>query len=526
MTVASRIREQIDPEYDFAYKIIMENDLNDISYLDKYGEYVNDSTRKIASFINSLPEQEIQSMADTFTEGYRIGFKNTGKDLSKKRTVNMIYNLGFERIVRASIENFKKLGLRPTIYRKALHAAARNGLNRSGYFGELVNEQMDYDHKDDCALFLDKAYAERKLEVISTTFEELKELAYVHAGPAVIERFGGKQFIPVNRPEAYHLSPKQQELLVSLKSRSAAITNEYIRGEERSFTIISYPVPDIGRDFEDIFRETVKINTLPYEKYKEMQQAIIDVLEMGDRIEIKGTNGNRTDITVCLHELPDKKKQTVFENCVADVNIPVGEVFTSPKLNGTNGKLHVSEVYLNGLKFTDLEIDFKDGYICDYSCSDFGDKAENRKYIEDNILFSHDTLPIGEFAIGTNTTAYAMAKRYGISDKLDILIAEKTGPHFAVGDTCYSRAEDVAVFNPDGREIISKDNERTLKFRKKDQMKAYFQCHTDITIPYDELGEINAVDSAGRKYSVIKDGYFTVPGAMELNIPLSALTDG
>ena len=41
--------------------------------------------------------------------------------------------------------------------------------------------------------------------------------------------------------------------------------------------------------------------------------------------------------------------------------IPVGEVFTSPKLTGTNGVLHVGEVYLNDLKFIDLEITFKDG---------------------------------------------------------------------------------------------------------------------------------------------------------------------
>ena len=37
--------------------------------------------------------------------------------------------------------------------------------------------------------------------------------------------------------------------------------------------------------------------------------------------------------------------------CIRDRNIPVGEVFTSPVLEGTNGKLHVSQVYLNELNF-------------------------------------------------------------------------------------------------------------------------------------------------------------------------------
>ena len=41
-----------------------------------------------------------------------------------------------------------------------------------------------------------------------------------------------------------------------------------------------------------------------------------------------------TDLTVALHPLKDPAKETLFENCVADVNIPVGEVFTSPQLAG------------------------------------------------------------------------------------------------------------------------------------------------------------------------------------------------
>ena len=119
---------------------------------------------------------------------------------------------------------------------------------------------------------------------------------------------------------------------------------------------------------------------------------------------------------------------------MADVNIPVGEVFTSPALKGTNGHLHVTEVYLNGLKYLDLELDFKDGMISAYSCKNFETEEENQAFVRENILRHHDTLPMGEFAIGTNTTAYRMGLDYGIQSKLPILIAEKTGPHFAQGE--------------------------------------------------------------------------------------------
>lgn len=124
-------------------------------------------------------------------------------------------------------------------------------------------------------------------------------------------------------------------------------------------------------------------------------------------------------------KLNDPSKETIFENCVADVNIPVGEVFTSPVLEGTNGTLHVSKVYLNGLEYRNLKILFKDGIVTEYSFPIFEDEEENQKYFRSNVLYDHEFLPLGEFAIGTNTTAYRMGKDYGITDKLPILIAEK-----------------------------------------------------------------------------------------------------
>ncbi len=212
------------------------------------------------------------------------------------------------------------------------------------------------------------------------------------------------------------------------------------------------------------------------------------------------------------------KKQTNFENCVADVNIPVGEVFTSPVLAGTGGILHVKKVYLNGLQFRDLKLVFDCGQVIDYTCSNFETEEENRAYIEDNILFHHAKIPMGEFAIGTNTTAYVTAEKYGIADKLPILIAEKMGPHFAVGDTCYSWAEDTPVFNPDGREIIARDNEISA-LRKEDISMAYYGCHTDITIPYEELGNISVIDEEGESTPIIENGRFVLPGTEELNKP-------
>ena len=514
--VETRIREGVDPEEDFAVNIIMKSDLNDLRYLYRFGEYISDSQLETARFLNSMSQEEIDSMAGTYTEGYRMGFVTVRKDIRKKKTVNIRYELGFERMVKAAILQFEEMGLKAVIYRHALHAVNKRSQNRVGFTGAVANPQFDYDHRQDSALFMDSDFVKRKLRAMQTSYDEYADLAEVHGGPAVIETFGEKPFSPVNKEECWTFSEAQQKLQVELDNESGQIVNRYIKGEERSFTIIAYPIPEIGENFQDIFREIVKINTLDYKKYQKIQQTIIDTLDTCEWVEIKGKGDNETDLLIHLHTLADPQKQTNFENCVADVNIPLGEVFTSPVLAGTGGILHVSKVYLNGLQFCDLKLVFDCGQVIDYTCSNFDTEEENRKYIEDNILFHHPRLAMGEFAIGTNTTAYVAAQKYDIADKLPILIAEKMGPHFAVGDTCYSWAEDTPVYNPDGKEIIARDNEIS-EMRKDDVSLAYYGCHTDITIPYDELGSICAVDDDGDMIPVIEDGRFVLPGTEALN---------
>ncbi len=513
-----RIRELLDPSLDFATKIIMESDLSDVRYLYKYGEYVTDNELKMARHLNTLSEEAIQDMARTFTEGYRIGFVLGNKPLDKKKTVNIRYCLGFERLVRAEIEQFEKMGLKPTIYRAAVNTINKKMHIKIGYYGASPNKQMEFDHRFDNALYLDGDFVERKLGALKSAYEKYSELAAVHGGPAVMEVFGETPFEPEDTIECCHLDDKQQKLLVKYNNESGSIINSYIKGEERSFTIIAYPSPQIGDKFPEIFNEIVKINTLDYEKYKVIQQNIINVLDKAEYVEVHGHGANETDMKVSIMKVNNPDKETVFENCLADVNIPLGEVFTSPVLKGTEGVLNVSSVYLNDIKFNNLKVYFKDGFVTDYSCDNFEDGMKGKALFKENVLYNHDTLPIGEFAIGTNTTAYVMANKYDIVYLLPILIVEKMGPHFAIGDTCYSRSEDVAVYNPDGKEIISRDNEVSL-LRKTEPDKAYFNCHTDITIPYEEIGDITVVGYDGERTAIIKNGRFVLDGTKELNEP-------
>ena len=516
---ADRIREQLDPSESFAVDLILQSDLTDVRYLYQFGEYISENELGTSRHLASLSEETIQKMADVYTEGYRIGFVNTGKDLSKTSVVNIRYVLGFERVCRRAIENFRKMGLEPVIYRSGVSVLTKRQHLKVGYYGGVANKQYEYDHKDDQALFLDRRFAERKLQVMQTAYEHLKDQAAQLAGPACMEVFGEEPFAPESKGEALKLTKKQNEIMLSFDSRQSQMVNTYIPGDERSFTIIAYPVPEIGEQYEEIFDEIIKINTLDASTYERVQQTLIDVLDQGTHVKILGAGDNRTDLTVQLYPLKDPLKETIFENCVADVNIPVGEVFTSPVLEGTNGVLHVSKVYLNELQYKDLELTFSNGMIADYTCKNFEREMENKEYIRENVLYRHPTLPLGEFAIGTNTMAYVAAKKYGIEEKMPILIAEKMGPHFAVGDTCYSWSEDIKVYNPNGKEIVARDNSVSLK-RKEDVSKAYFHCHTDITIPYEELGKIAVITKDGTEILLLENGKFVLPGTEILNEPL------
>lgn len=505
------IRRIVDPALDRLVNIVMDSDLSDEKYLYLYGENITENEKRTARFVSSLPQEKIELIARTYTEGYRQGFVAAGIDLSKKKTVNIRYHIGFEAIVREAVRQFEQMGLSPVISMSGNTRAA-------GVTTTPANRQYVYDHRFDDAVYLNHALVKEKLLHAEKVFEKYREHAFTFAGPAVIEIFGEALFVPEKKPESPAYTPEQQKLSVDYRRDYMLIQNRYIREEERSFTIIAFPIPEIGKDFEKIFEETIQINTLDMELYRGVQQAMIDVLDQGESVHITGRGKNKTDITVKLHELRHPETETNFENCLADVNIPVGEVFTSPVLKGTNGVLHVTEVYLNQLRYENLSMVFEDGMIVDYSCSNYQEESANRSYIKENILYNRETLPMGEFAIGTNTAAYKMGRRYGIEAKLPILIAEKTGPHFAVGDTCYSMSEDIILHNPDGKEIIAKENECSA-LRKTEIEKAYFNCHTDITIPYDELGDIVVNTREGKEIVIIREGRFVLEGTEILNDP-------
>ena len=522
----------------FAKNIVMNADLTDVgedSYLYRFGEWITPEQIGTARLMAELPEETIVKMARAYTDGYIRGFELTGKDISGKSTVVCYMPLGFERFMREAIKQFEAAGLKVIINRNPVHLINKKlrGNIRPGFYGAF-NRQCEYDHREDMCLFWGSKLEEHKLQALKNACEKHREALAALSGNACVEIFGTKAEEPLIKKSLMHFSEHQLKVNKDYIFKSHEITREYIPDDETSFTIIAWPTPsisekmcfsfsdeEIAENYKEIFESFIRINTLPTDRWQSIQQHIIDALDKADHVEIKGRGHNETALSVKLHELEDPEKETNFENCLADVNIPAGEVFTSPMLKGTNGVLNVGYVYIGGYLFRNLRLRFINGRVADYACDNFFDHAEGRKLIEKVIFGDREKLPIGEFAIGTNTPAYAAAKKYMIEDKMPVLIAEKTGPHFAVGDTCYSYEEDIETFNPDGKKIVARENEISA-LRKTDPENAYFSVHCDITLPYDELGSITAVCGKER-IDIIKDGRFVLEGTEELNDALSEL---
>ena len=497
-----KLNQDYNPEMSPLREIYTDLDFNDLRYLFRYGKHITENEIKNAKHLSEFPEEKIKQQAHSIVKAYLRGFELEEKDLSKKKTVNYIGNIGMERLSVEIIKELKKNNLDALL---------------SNIQTTPSNKQYRYDHRFDIALYLSEEYSTNSIKAYETALNSMKELVNGYSGIIMFDKFGEKPFSPVNKETTIKLSTDQRKIYGNFTTNFRASMDKFMRSDETSFTAVSLPSPEIGKDYEKIFDGIMDINMMDTDHHEKIQKNIIDVLDTGEYVEVKGKDKNETNIKVNLHTLKNPDKETNFLNIGADKNIPVGEVFTSPKLEGTNGLLHFEEVFLRGIKFENLKFTFKDGYIDDYSCTNFTTEEENRKFIQENLLFPHKTLPMGEFAIGTNTAAYKLAKKFGIINILPILIVEKMGPHFAIGDTCFMWQEDHKIYNViDRKEMIAKDNERSI-LRKEDLMKAYTNVHTDMTLPYESIEYIASVKKDGTKDYIIKDGVFAVQGTEELN---------
>ncbi len=299
--ISYRFEERTNKDFGFYKETILGADLNDPKYLFKFGKYITENEVKTSEFLVKYPTDKIIKLSRTVVEAFIRSFTVDNKDRKNRNVIRLFYNAGQEIIARQVIKEFKQRGFEVAI---------------ADVISTIPNKQYDYDHRFDNALFLNEEYAALYETAYERACETSKDVLKLEVGPVLFDNFGEKPFSPVKKSECLKLSKEQEQIHQQQRNRLIQIYEKYDASEETSFCIIAFPSPEIGEKFEEIFEETLKINMMDNGLYEKIQQHIIDALDQGEYVHIKGKGTNETDIKVKLPKLQNPIKQTNFVNCV------------------------------------------------------------------------------------------------------------------------------------------------------------------------------------------------------------------
>lgn len=481
----------------------------DLSWMDAYGLPIQEEERTLARFLFDYSAEKRQRIGDHITEALLHGFLSQNRDRRDRKKVRLNYCVGQEALAQEVLRSLEHRGLEPIVQPPVC-------LARSGTYAMI--------HGADRGACLSQRALENLCQAFEAACEAHEEALLDTCGMIGLGQFGEAAGVPKPSADAYVPDAQRRRRLMELENAKREIEARYLAPSDLSFCKVAFPNLLVGDHFPEVFDAFAELNTMDSERYEKIQQILIDALDRCTHVKILGAAGNDTDLTVCFRPLEAPQRQTNFLNCGGDLNIPHGELFTTPQLKRTHGTLHVKVIYLKGVCFRDLRLRFEDGMIVDYGCSGFDTVEQQRAYVKEHLLQGHDTLPMGEFAIGSNTLAYAIARDMDLVPRMPILLAEKMGPHIAVGDPCFARGEGPAVYNLyDKKEMVARENERTA--RRGTGEEVYTNVHTDITLAFDELASLTGFTSHGEQIEILKNGRFVLEGTQCLNEPLERRSD-
>lgn len=476
----------------------------DLGWMEDYGLPVQEEERQLARFLFAYPQEKLQSLGEHIAGAFLHGFISQQRERGSRTGVRLQYCLGQEAIARQVVLALEAQGLQAVIQAPACLCYSTGGFALA--------------HAFDKAACLSKGAQEALIEAYKVAYHCRKSSLVNICGMIGLGQFGEAPASLSPQNETYRPSEARLQSLQELENTRRELEVEYLPPATLSFCKVAFPNCLLGKNFPAVFEDFYRLSTMNSEKYEQIQQCIIDALDSCQAVVLEGAAGNRTRLHVALHPLRHPEKETNFLNCGGDLNVPHGELFTTPLLRGTSGLLHVREVYLKGVFFKNLRLYFEDGWATRCSCENYAEVEANRRHLQEHLLQHHACLPMGEFAIGSNTLAYAIAQKYGLMSRMPILLSEKMGPHIALGDPCFARGEEAPVHNLlDGKEMTARENEHTARRGEED---VYTNIHTDITLAFEEILRLDGLRADGSRVPVIRGGRFVLAGTEELNIPL------
>ena len=473
-----------------------------LDWMAGYGVFISTVEQQMCRFWYDLPDEMINKMAVHIVDAFFHGFISQSRYVDGRTNVRIMYAIGQEALAQKIVKMFRQRGMEPIILQPSSIA---------------YSQQCLADHRYDEAICQERETYEVQADAYSVATERYYDFIKNSCGFVRVGTFGNEVQPVVPGIHSYHPNEDVMKMYRKMIVQKRNIEAKVLRPDNLSFCSVVFPDKRVGDNFKEVFNAFYELNTERSEPYELIQKDLIEILDKCGSVYLEGINGNKTNITVQIGSLENEEKQTNFLNCGGDINIPHGEMFTTPKLNGTNGILNVKEIYLKDKYYKNLILTFHNGKVVDYGCSNFDDNDKNKKYVLENLLNGMKNPPMGELSIGTNTLAYKIAEELNLFSRLPILLAEKMGPHIAVGDPCFARGEDSPVFNIyGGKEMVARDNEMTQ--RRGEDPDCYVNFHTDITIPYKEMGLFVGTDRhTGEQHVIIKDGKFVPDIAQRLN---------
>lgn len=221
---------------------------------------------------------------------------------------------------------------------------------------------------------------------------------------------------------AFELSDVPSEKLQIYSRLYSDPVHSDLRVKNTKWVVLRYPTEGMSElagmsteAYEDFY---FNVCNLDYNKMSKAMDSLVELMDATDKVRLVAKG---TDITFSIKGIKAIK-------CDGQRNIPDGEVYTAPVKDSINGVISYNVPSIeNGIKFSDVVLEFKNGKIVNATAND-------TKALNDILDTDEGARYVGEFAIGVNPY---INKAIG-----DILFDEKISGsiHFTPGK-CYEDAD-------------------------------------------------------------------------------------
>ena len=454
------------------------------------GYLADKHTLDLNRHLGLITESRLRQLAADVSGSFIKSFELSGaerKPPAEGAIIRLIYRPGYERIILMIKEELERLQYRVLVV-PPFSAQPEN----EAVFGYFLNFYAGLMDEELCEL--DFYCFKKAVEMYSEDIER-------NCGFIDIMSFSRRKTAPLHQPS---MIPDENSVkhFISLNARKVNLLKKYLNPEKTSFCFFPMPRPSGENNFPELLSGVLDVNSGKNWIGEALQESLVTSLDKAAEIRIEGTNGNETSMVIAMAGAEEEGERcgTNFNNTGMAQNIPAGEIFTTPQLAGTQGVFHLKSFYFQGHRFENLRLYFEDGRI--QSCN----SSSGPELVKNILMGGHESLPIGELGIGTNAGAYKLISDFDLYETVPTLIAEKTAPHIAIGDSCYARKKTPVYNEYSGKEIHLAVNNAKL-----------YNIHLDMTLPLNEIGLLSARIPGRDDFILIRDGAYIPHYLKEMN---------